>query len=228
MIVSGFIFLSVSIGGGIAWLFSALFRQTTHHLSLLCGGFLIGLLLLEIIPSSLQMYELLSLILGFLIGHLLFLILHHFFYQTNLQKQSVYLLTIAILIHTIPLSLTIGNLLGNATLGIALTASIVLHHLPEGFAITTIMLSQGEKLLGLLLYFTGFAAFFGVFVWLGYYTNLSNVSEGILIGVSIGLIASTSISEFIVHNIRATSKINVLTYLLIGYLLSFGFHLVIG
>ena len=58
------------------------------------------------------------------------------------------------IIHTIPISLTIGNLLGNAALSISLTASIILHHVPEGFALSTALISQGERLWRLFIYFS--------------------------------------------------------------------------
>lgn len=227
MILGGFLFFSVSLGGAIAYVFSKLFQHTSKGLLLLCGGFLVGLLVLDIIPSAFQMYKSFGIILGICIGYLMFLLLHNFFHSANPKNPSVYLLAMAILIHTIPLSLTIGNLLGHSILGITLTTSIILHHVPEGFAFTTALLSQGGKLRGLFLCFISFSIFFILFVWIGHYTNLTDKAQALLVGVSIGLIATTSITEFILHNIRAVSIRSLLMYILLGYILSYTFHLML-
>lgn len=224
MMLGGFLFFSISIGGAVALFVSRLFQHTTQGLSLLCGGFLIGLLINDIVPSSLKMYDSLGIILGFIIGYILFLILHKSFHPTNTLKPSLYLLAIAMFLHTIPLCLTIGNLLEDSKFGITITTSVILHHLPEGFALTIALLAQGEKLWKLLLCFVVFSFFFIIFVWIGHYMHLSNKEQSMLMGISISLIATTSISEFILHNIRTVPRRSFLTFLLMGYLLSYIFH----
>ncbi|MFJ7935663.1 zinc transporter family protein [Sporosarcina sp. NPDC096371] len=224
MILGGFLFMSVSAGGVFAWIVSKLFQQTTQGLSLLCGGFLVGLLALDIIPSAIHMYQTFSIILGALMGYLLFQVLRNVSHPTTAKTPSLFLLTIALLLHTIPLSMTIGNALGDSTFGIAITTSTILHHLPEGFALTTAMLSQGKKLWGLLLVFISLSMCFSLFIWIGHYVNLTDLAQGNLLGISISLIAATSISEFILHNRRAVPIGSFLTFILMGYLLSWLFH----
>ena len=222
-----FLFFSVSFGAGIAWLVSKLFQNSTAALSLLCGGFLVGLLALDIIPSALKMYKSFSIILGVFIGYLFFLVLRNLFHPTTGQNPSVYLLMLAILIHTIPLSMTIGSLIENSVVGVTITASVVLHHLPEGFALTTAFLSQRKKLWKLLLGFLGLSMCFSLFIMIGHYVNLSIKEQGILIGISIGLIAATSITEFILHNVKIVPGRSFITCIVLGYLLSTFFHLLL-
>ena len=224
MILGGFLFISVSAGGFFAWIVSKLFQQTTQGLSLLCGGFLVGLLVLDIIPTTFQMYQTLGILLGALIGYLLFQVLRQLSHPTTTHTPSLFLLTIALLLHTIPLSMTIGNTLGNSSFGITITTSTILHHLPEGFALTTALLSQGKQLWGLLLVFISLSMCFSFFIWLGHYVHLTNQAQSILLGISISLIATTSISEFIVHNRKALPLRSFLTYILMGDLLSWLFH----
>lgn len=227
MILGGFLFFSASIGGALAWVFSRLFQHTTHGLSLLCGGFLVGLLVVDVIPSSFQLYNSLGLLLGILMGYLIFQILNSLFHTSHAQNPSVSLLAIAIIIHTIPMSLTVGQLLGKSALSIAITASIILHHLPEGFALSTALLSQGERLWRLFIYFVAFLIFFSIFIQIGQYWQLSDNAQGVLMGVSIGLIATASISEFILHHIRSVSRTSFIAYILLGYLLSHVFHMLV-
>ncbi|MCZ2258177.1 zinc transporter family protein [Sporosarcina sp. G11-34] len=225
IILGGFLFFSVSIGGGLAWLVSKVFRNTYEGLALLCGGFLVGLLVLDIIPTALQMYHFSVLVIGLFIGWVLFLLLHNLFHSSKSKMPSLPLLAIGILLHTIPISMTIGNLLGDSTFGATITTSTILHHLPEGFAFASAFISQGKKLWGLFLCFIGLSIFFSVFVWVGHHVNLTVKAESILMGVSIILIACTSISEFILTNLRLVSTKFFLLCLLTGYLLSNLFHL---
>lgn len=227
MILGGFLFFSISIGGAVALFVSRLFQHTTQGLSLLCGGFLVGLLINDILPSSLGLYDPIGIILGVVIGYFLFLLLHKSFHPTISLKPSLYLLGIAMFLHTIPLSLTVGSLLGDSNFGITLTTSVILHHLPEGFALTIALISQGERLWKLFLYFICFSIFFIIFVWIGHFTNLTEKGQSMLMGISIALIATTSISEFILHNIRTVSLKSFLAFLLMGYLLSYVFHIML-
>lgn len=226
--MGGFLFFSISIGSAIALLFSRLFQHTTQGLSLLSGSFLIGLLVFEIIPTSFRMYKPGSIILGLVLGYLFFQLLGGMLHAANQKNSSVYLLAAAIFIHTIPLSLAIGNLLVTSAFSVAIITSLILHHIPEGFALTTAFISQGEKIQNLFLCFIGLSTVFSFFVWVGFSIALSAEAQGLLMGFSISLIATTSISEFILQNIRALPKRLIWSFIVLGFLLSYGFLFVVG
>ena len=173
------------------------------------------------------MYKSFGIILGVLIGYLFFLVLRNLVHPSSSQNPSVYLLMLAVLIHTIPLSMTIGSLMENSIVGITITASVILHHLPEGFALTTAFLSQGKKPWKLFLGFLGLSVCFSLFIWIGHYVNLSIKEQGVLMGISIGLIAATSISEFILHNLKVVPAKTFYHLYFMGYLLSNLFHLLL-
>ena len=222
--LGGFLFFSISIGGAVALFVSRLFQQTTQNLSLLCGGFLVGLLINDILPTSLKMYDSFGMI-RVVIGYLLFLILHKSFHPTT---SLIPLL--ARNCHVSAYNSTRSNyreFTGDSNFGIIITTSVILHHLPEGFALTIALLSQGEKLWKLFLCFIVFSIFFSLFVWIGHYTHLTDKEQSMLMGISIALIATTSISEFILHNIRTVPMRSFLTFLLMGYLLSYVFHIIL-
>lgn len=218
-----YLLCSTGIGGGIAWIVSKLFIQSKAGLALICGGFLVGLLTLDIIPAALDIYRPFGLLLGALLGFFFFEALHHLFHSTG-SSVSVYMLAIAMLIHTIPLSMTIGNLLDDPALGVTIATSIILHHLPEGFALTTVVLSKGDKLWGLVLCFIGLSVCFTFFIWIGQHTHLTEKVQSVLMGVSVSLIACTSIKEFIGQYIRTIPLRPFLSYIGVGYLFSSLFH----
>lgn len=226
LILGGFLFFSVCLGGGIAWLVSKIFHGSTEGLELLCGGFLVGLLTLDLFPSALKMYPLSGIFLGILIGYVFLVAVHNFLFTSKSRKPSVYLLTLALFIHTIPLSITIGNLLGNSTFPVSITTSTILHHVPEGFALTSALLSQGKKLMVLFLCFISLSVCFSAFIWIGHHANLTTRGQSVLIGTSIGLIAVTSIKDFILNNIQVISMSLLVTFLMIGFLLSVIFHMI--
>lgn len=225
LILGGFLFSSVSIGAGIAWIIAKVFHSFHEGLALLCGGFLIGLLAFEIIPSALSMYKSPGIFLGVVISYIFLLLVSKLLISSSQHKPSVYLLTMALFIHTIPLSLTIGSLLKEPTFAVSITTSTILHHIPEGFALASVFLSQGQKLIGLFLCFTGLSICFSAFIWIGHHVSLSIQAQSVLLGVSIGLIAITSVKEFILQNIYAVPKWVSFTCIMIGYLLSVIFHL---
>lgn len=224
--LGGFLFISVSVGGGFAFFISKFFQHSNVGLALLCGGFLVGLLASDIIPTAFNMYELPALIIGGLVGYIVFRIMNQFHHSTIDNKPTIYLLLIGLFIHTIPLSLTIGNLHEDASLGVTITTSTILHHLPEGFALTSAFLSQGEKLWRLFLCFIGLSVCFSGFIWIGHLVHLTARAQGVLIGVSISLIAFTSIKEFILHHIRVVPMRSVVTFTMMGYLFSVLFHFI--
>ncbi|QUG42022.1 zinc transporter family protein [Psychrobacillus sp. INOP01] len=225
LILGGLLFFSVNLGAGIAWLVAKIFHHSDEGLALLCGGFLVGLLTLDIIPAAFHLYNSAGIALGILMGYMFILLVNKSLHSSNQYRPSVYLLTIALFIHTIPLSLTIGNMLGDPSFTVSITTSTILHHIPEGFAITSIFIAQGQKMIGLLLCFIGLSICFSFFIWIGNHLHLNMKAQSVLLGVSIGLIALTSVKEFILHNIRLVSIRTSVTFVLTGYLLSVAFHL---
>ncbi|MFJ7971551.1 zinc transporter family protein [Psychrobacillus sp. NPDC096389] len=224
LVLGGLLFLSVNLGAGIAWLVAKLFGKSNEGLALLCGGFLVGLLVLDIIPSAIQTYKSTGISIGILIGFLFLIFVNKFLFSSEQHSSSVYLLIIALFIHTIPLSLTIGNLLGNSSFVLTISTSTILHHIPEGFALTSIFLAQGQKIIGLFLSFIALSVCFCLFIWIGHHISLGIRAQSILLGISIGLIALTSLKEFILHNIRKVSLMESAIFVLTGYLFSVVFH----
>ncbi|WP_381439101.1 zinc transporter family protein [Sporosarcina soli] len=217
------LFLSVSTGGVLAWTLAGLFKDKIGGCSLLCGGFLIGLLTLDIIPSAWSAYYPFGLLLGGLLGFFFILVLHSMCNHSH--TSSLYLLAVAMFIHTIPLSVTIGSLLDDPALSLTMTTSTILHHLPEGFALATVALSTGNKWGSLTLCFIGLSICFASFIWIGQQAPLSFKIQSILMGVSISLIGCTSMKEFIGQYIRTVPLPAFLTYFGVGYLFSGLFHL---
>ena len=207
----------------MAWVVFRIFNHSAGKLALLCGGFILGLLLLDVIPTAFELYAPFGIILGMLLGYLLFEALHQLFHSSD-TSASIYMLAVAMLIHTIPISMTIGSLPDDSALSLTITTSVILHHLPEGFALTSLVLSKEDKIGGLVLCFIALSVCFTLFIWVGQYTYLTAKIQSMMLGVSTSLIACTSIKEFIGQHMRTVPLRAFFTYIGVGYLLSSVFH----
>lgn len=223
MILGVLLFISVCIGAGIAWFVFRLFKHSTGKLALLCGGFLLGLLLLDVIPSAFGLYAPFGIIVGVLLGYFLFEALHSLFHSSG-PSASVYMLAVAMLLHTIPISMMIGSLHDDSALSLSISTSVILHHLPEGFALTSLVLSKGDKFWGLVLCFLALSVCFTLFIWVGEYAFLTAKLQSILMGVSISLFACTSVKEFIGQHVHTVPLRTLLSYVSLGFLFSSVFH----
>lgn len=195
------LFLSLLIGLIIASLaYHILQKRYERVFMFLCGLLLVCLLLFEIIPESLESFEPVSLLLGIIIGC--------FFYNlssnihSHSQQSSIIPLFVALFLHTIPLSLTLGSLLTKSAFTLPLTTSIIIHHIPEGFALTTLFLVQQKKLTGLLLSFLSLSICFVFFVWIGKHFMVLPRIQGIIMGIFICLLGTTSLKEFILSSFK--------------------------
>ncbi|MCM3357121.1 hypothetical protein [Psychrobacillus sp. MER TA 171] len=196
----GFIlFLSLSIGCIAAYMVYGILHQKYEKIfGLLCGLLLIGLLVFEIVPEALESFEKLGLFLGFFCGYCLYSLIIPHRHVAKDETSTISPMIIGLFLHTIPLSLTIGTLLHNDSFPLSVTASTVLHHIPEGFALTTLFLLYKKKIIGLMICFLSLSICFISFIWIGEHLIVSTRIQGIFMGVSIYLISTISLKEFIV------------------------------
>ena len=198
--LGGLLLLSLFCGAVLAYLTYSMFQHKYEKgIGFICGLLLVGLLVFEIIPESLETFSKISLLLGIIIGC--------FFYSLSSSKHShnqkihhsnsILPLMAALLLHTIPLSVTLGSLITHHPFPYAITSSIVIHHIPEGFALTTLFLLQHRKLISLLFSFFLLTLLFISFIWIGMSIFINLRIQGLLMGTSICLIGLTSIREFI-------------------------------
>lgn len=192
------LFISLVSGGAIALLAYEIFQQKFNRaLSLLCGLLLVGLLIFEIIPESLESYEKLSLLLGFIIGYFFYSLTIHHSHNDKSHASSITPLILGLFLHTIPLSLTLGSLLNSITIPTAIIASTLLHHIPEGFALASLFLLRKKKLMSLLVCFLSLSICFIFFMGIGKNIFIAPRIQGVLLGISICLIGLTSLKDFI-------------------------------
>lgn len=142
--------LGISVGGGLAWFMNRIHGSVVFLYSL-CGGLIIGLLLIEMIPKSIQLGGWVMLLLGTATGIILYLCIHRVInmiilvtatQQKVLLLRTGVLLTISIAMHNFPVGLALGAAYGTE-IGNALLLTILLHNIPEGVIIFTPLFLAG-------------------------------------------------------------------------------------
>ena len=204
VIFLGFIlFFSLLIGCFAAYMVYGILHQRYKKIfGLLCGLLLIGLLVFEIVPEALESFEKLGLFLGFISSYCLYSLIIPHQHAAKDDKGAISPLIIGLFLHTIPLSLTLGSLLHNDLFPLSITASTVIHHIPEGFALTTLFLLYKKNIIGLMICFLSLSICFISFIWIGEHLIVSSRIQGIFMGISIYLIATISLKEFILPSFR--------------------------
>ena len=113
MIVT-FSFGGLLLGGAVGVATRQLIEEKMHRLYALCGGILLGLLSLEIIPETFSSYEMIGPILGIAIGILVMSLLDNYCHHPMIHKRATSManlpfLSFAIFIHNIPSGFALGT-----------------------------------------------------------------------------------------------------------------------
>ena len=83
-----FSFGGLLLGGAVGVATRQLIEEKMHRLYALCGGILLGLLSLEIIPETFSSYEMIGPILGIAIGILVMSLLDNYCHHPMIHKKS--------------------------------------------------------------------------------------------------------------------------------------------
>lgn len=222
-----FLLVCLGVGGGSAIGIFYLFQRSVYGIFLLCGALLIGVVCIEIIPLAMNERDIESLAVGSMIGLSLFITLHFFLHSFEKANHSVLLIFLAMILHTIPFSLTLWAIIHKTEIFTSLTILSGIHHIPEGFAITLALLSKGEASWKSLLYYVPFALLFISFMSLGIFFSITDRVQSVLIAMTGSLIFFTSLHEFILSYWNRLSRKQAYFFLLTGIILSITFHIIV-
>lgn len=222
----GFLSASVGIvlGGTIAWLFKGL-QQKVHIIYGLCAGIIFGLISLEILPESIELGGSLKTIVGFMIGMILFKVLHNGVHNygriKGTSKKKRYIRTSILLmcsfsIHNVPMGIMLG-VSQQSDLTMAVLQALLFHSIPEGIILFTPLLLAGISVFMGLFVALLVSIPIPVGVWLGsYFGGGHQFINTTFMSVTLGVIFMVTVSEMLVPALVSSSKVKVLTCTLIG------------
>ncbi len=126
------------------------------------GGIMLAIVLIDLLPESMEAGSLFTAFLGLLVGALFILFLdlkmpHFHFFETTEELarfiRTGTVLGLGIAMHNLPEGIAIGaSYAASSTLGFTLALTIALHNIPEGIAMACPLCAGGMRLRWILLY----------------------------------------------------------------------------
>ncbi len=171
-----------TIGGIIGVSFRSTSNKFLSFILSFASGLMMSIICFDLIPEALETKDILSVIIGVVIG-VISMILCDLFVQKNLKYNNSIInkndsllktgiaVSIGLALHNFPEGLAIGSgFEASITLGLSLALAICLHDIPEGISMAVPMKTGGMKVSKVILLVilsgitTGIGAFFGVIV----------------------------------------------------------------
>jgi ZIP family zinc transporter len=225
----GFIatFFGVGIGGVLSYFING-FKKSMGTIYAVCAGLILGLVSFGIAPEAIALGNWIVLSSGFIVGVFLFKMIHAML-KIRLHKrpdlQSGLLLTIIISFHNFPIGIILGAS-EESDLGTSLLPTLVLHNIPEGMILFTLLFIAGFRFLRLLLLSFIVAVPVAVGAIIGEMIGTQNTHLwAFLMSLTVGTIYMVTVKEILPESVKHSSNaysifVAVISFFLIGaYLL---------
>lgn len=219
-----FAFGGLLLGGTVGMITKQVMVRKMYHLYAFCGGVLLGLLGLELVPDTFSEYSPIGPLLGIGIGFLFMVLVHNYFHGHKfIEKeqealQAFLFLSLAICIHNIPTGMAFGSVLANnEELAFTFLLAIVFHHVPEGLSLMIPFLftrSTFASYMGTILLLSvvlGIGTLLGGFV-----QGESMPLQGVVMGVAIGTLGYVAIYEMLLKAKKQIRLVSFLTFASVG------------
>lgn len=219
--------LGILIGGIIAWFFKGL-QQKVEIIYGLCAGIILGLISFEILPESIELGGVLKTFVGFVMGIVLFKVLHdrlhNYQWIKGISKKKAYihtsiLLMLSFSIHNVPIGIILATS-QESDVKVALLQTLLFHSIPEGILLFTPLILAGIGLsTGLFISFIiSIPVLLGILI--GGYLQFDYQSiNSTIISVTLGMIFMVTVSEMLYPALSKSSVFKVLFCVLIGLVL---------
>ncbi|MBK3495281.1 ZIP family metal transporter [Viridibacillus sp. YIM B01967] len=231
--VIGYLYTAVgfSIGGVIAWVLKG-FQKKIDIIYSICAGLTLGLISFEIAPEAIVLGNWLTFILGFIVGVILFKILHKTLaifigatknHVKNFSLQTGILLMLSIAIHNLPIGIVLGAN-QDSTVKTSLLQTILLHNIPEGIIVFTPLFIAG---LGLWSWFfislivslpVGIGAYIGSSIGIG-----SPMFWSFSISLAVGTIYMVTVKEVLLESMKESPNVLIIAIISFGVIGGFLF-----
>lgn len=207
-LLSGYIFIGTTFGALLSYLILKIEVIKIQYLYILCGGIIIGILIFDLIPHSINEYRLISVLLGILVGAIGCIIIHQILHNiTSYSERSRLSILIAIMLHTIPIGLAIGSSLTSDLITSSLLLTLLIHQIPEGIVLMISFRRTGRKFVSFLVACLLLSLLFLVSSFIGGKIVFTYKLMGVLLGVAIGFLGFTAIKEFIIDARKGISNV---------------------
>ncbi|MFJ7827425.1 ZIP family metal transporter [Psychrobacillus sp. NPDC096623] len=216
--------IGFSIGGVIAWSING-FQKKTDFIYSVCVGLTLGVLSFEIVPEAIELGNWITFILGFFVGIILFEAAHKtlkiLFGTTTGQNKSFsiqtgILLILSISFHNLPIGIVLGST-RDTSLEYSLLQAILLHNVPEGIIVFTLLYVAGHGIWSWLFFSLIIAAPVGIGAYFGSTLGTGNpLFWSFAISLAAGTIYMIIVKEVIIEAIKDTSHVLLIAIISFG------------
>lgn len=199
LLLSGVSVMGLGIGGVLTSSINRFFPKKLPYVYVICGGILMGIISFDLIPHTLKNFDFKGVLLGALTGYIVMLLIGHFFHhkeELNVSERTLGFLVAAIFFHHIIMGFSYGAVtLFNSY---SFLTAIILHQIPEGIAIMTILLIIRIKGITFLYIISILSVVFGVSAFLGEsIKETARTVDTLLTGTAIGTLLYVTLNEIV-------------------------------
>ncbi|SFA80667.1 MULTISPECIES: hypothetical protein [unclassified Bacillus (in: firmicutes)] len=217
------VFVGMVIGGtSIRIMGVFISRENTVYLQILCGGLLMGLFTFEILPKAFIHYQSVGIFTGISIGVFIMLsmewVLHKSSHFHTLSQDALYLLMVALIIHSFPTGIMFGmSLQKGALINGGLLLAFIIHHVPEGMIIMSLVPMTKRKNRLFILLCSTLSIVIGLNIYMGLHISFDSMKwNTIMMGTTIGTLGYVTIYEMLWKKSKNLSKGKVALIVLTG------------
>ncbi|MGE1165491.1 ZIP family metal transporter [Peribacillus simplex] len=222
ILVTLLIFGAMFLGGIAIRLMFLILNKNSLYLQILCGGLLTGMFAFEILPEAFSHFHVIGIFTGISIGILIMLMmevfLHNNSYLHTKNRDTIYLLLIALIFHSIPSGVTFGlSLQTGQTINYGLLAAFILHHFPEGMIIMVSISYIKEKYKFFTIICFTLSIVLGVNIFMGLNMRVDSIKwNTVMMGMTIGTMGYVTFYELLWKKSKSLHKGKVSFIVLLG------------
>lgn len=197
------IFLGTVFGGVAVTVIIKVFHKDTFYLNVFCGGILAGILGFDLIPELMIHYRPVGILAGISLGIFFMLLMDRFLHNSshaqNEHPETMMLLFLALLFHSIPSGIALGiNFQGDHFQNAVLLGAILIHHIPEGMVMMVSVIYSKMKLKTFYILCLVLSLAVGVTTFLGITLDFQSIKlRTMFMGIAVGTLGYVTFYELL-------------------------------
>jgi zinc transporter, ZIP family len=221
-LVTLLIFGAMFLGGSSLRLMIHFLNKNSFYLQILCGGMLTGMFAFDLLPEVFSHFQTIGILTGISIGIFIMItmevFLHNKSYLHQGDQETLYLLFIALIIHSIPTGVTFGiSLQQGQLINFGLLAAFILHHIPEGMILMSLIPITKMKNRLFTIFCSTLSIVIGLNIFMGLNMRWDSIKwNTVIMGMTIGTMGYVSFYELLWKKSKNLPKGKVAFVVLLG------------
>ncbi|MGG1677809.1 ZIP family metal transporter [Neobacillus sp. NRS-1170] len=215
------IFSGMFLGGSSIQFMSLLLKRNSLYLQIFCGGLLVGLFAFELLPDVFRDFQMIGIFTGISIGIFIMFMMEIFLHRNTFQTRhtdTIFLLLVALLIHSIPTGISFGmSLQPGQIMNYGLLIAFILHNVPEGMVIMASMPLIKKKNKLFVTFCSMLSIVIGLNILMGMNMRVDSIKwSTIIMGMTIGTIGYVTFYELLWKKSKYLPKAKVALAVVLG------------